>query len=97
MKASCPSFVELKGMTFSGQGCMLTMANCPWYSEVSVLNGYDDRLLNMHRSLMLSWRIMRSHVNMNIVVLFFLRIRDSSMMVSGIRGLISTSCILLVL
>ncbi|KAK8790556.1 hypothetical protein WA171_002078 [Blastocystis sp. BT1] len=34
VKASCPSFVELKGMTFSGQGCMLTMANCPWYSEV---------------------------------------------------------------
>ena len=36
VKEACPSFVELKGMTFSGQGCMLTMANCPWYSEVGV-------------------------------------------------------------
>lgn len=35
VKASCPSFVELKGMTFSGQGCLLSMENCPWYSEVS--------------------------------------------------------------
>lgn len=34
VKASCPSFVELKGMTFSGQGCLLKMENCPWYSEV---------------------------------------------------------------
>ena len=34
VKASCPSFVELKGMTFSGQGCLLKMEHCPWYSEV---------------------------------------------------------------
>ena len=35
-KEALPSFVELKGMTFSGQGCLLTMENCPWYSEVVV-------------------------------------------------------------
>ena len=51
VKAACPSFVELKGMTFSGQGCLLTMENCPWYSEVifdlmiAVL--YINRLLTL--------------------------------------------------
>lgn len=34
VREACPSFVELKGMTFSGQGCLLSMENCPWYSEV---------------------------------------------------------------
>jgi len=50
VKASCPSFVELKGMTFSGQGCMLTMANCPWYSEVDPMSGVDDRWWTMLRN-----------------------------------------------
>lgn len=32
------------------------------------------------------WMIMKSHANMNIVVLSFLHIRNSSTMVSGIHG-----------
>ena len=34
VKASCPSFVELKGMTFSGQGCLL---NRPYLQVTGIL------------------------------------------------------------
>ena len=49
VKIAQPTFVELKGMTFSGQGCRLSMENCPWHYEVkeygeklaSLLEDYD--------------------------------------------------------
>lgn len=51
VKASCPSFVELKGMTFSGQGCLLSMENCPWYSEVVFSATYYGQVVDFGKKL----------------------------------------------
>ena len=71
VKEAMPSFVELKGMTFSGQGCLLSMENCPWYSEVAVTGKMTRRWCSLERNSTNCWTTTRSLVNMNIAARFF--------------------------